>query len=87
MWRLDLPKGTYDRVRPNMCNMQEDYSKVIELGHCERCNNVMRYSRHKVGQYFICSTCYYMMNKDQQESFATEVRDWDLIRKDRDYLD
>jgi hypothetical protein len=27
------------------------------------------------------------MSKDQRESFATEIRDWDLIRKDRDYQD
>jgi DNA-directed RNA polymerase subunit M/transcription elongation factor TFIIS len=60
---------------------------VIELGYCERCNNYMRYSRHKLGQYFVCSPCYYMMSKDQRESFASEVRDWDLIRKDRDYQD
>ena len=56
-------------------------------GNCERCNNVLRYSKHKCGTYWICSTCYYTMTKDQRESFATEIRDWDLIRKDRDYQD
>jgi hypothetical protein len=27
------------------------------------------------------------MTKDQREMFASEVRDWDLVRKDRDYQD
>jgi protein-arginine kinase activator protein McsA len=87
LWRVDVSENTYDRVRANMCNMQEDSKKVIDLGRCERCNDHMWYSRHKLGQYFICSSCYYSMDKDQRESFASEVRDWDLIRKDRDYLD
>jgi DNA-directed RNA polymerase subunit M/transcription elongation factor TFIIS len=70
-----------------MCNMSEDFKKQMINEPCERCTNLMRYSRHKVGQYFICSPCYYSMSKDDRESFASEVRDWDLIRKDRDFQD
>jgi ribosomal protein S27AE len=57
------------------------------MGNCERCNNVMRFAKHKVGRYWICSSCYYTMTKDQRADFGSEVRDWDLIRKDREYLD
>jgi hypothetical protein len=84
---MDVSKTTHDRVRANMCNMSEDFKDKMINEPCDRCTNLMRYSRHKLGQYFICSSCYYSMNKDQREDFATAVHDWDLIRKDRDFQD
>jgi transposase-like protein len=55
--------------------------------NCERCNNDMAFTKYKVGRYWTCSSCYYTMTKDQRDDFASEVRDWDLVRKDRDNLD
>jgi len=59
----------------------------MDNGYCERCNNYLRFAKYKVGRYWTCSSCYYTMTKDQREMFATEVRDWDLVRKDRDHQD
>jgi hypothetical protein len=54
---------------------------------CDLCGNIMRFNSFKLGAYWTCSPCYYNMSKEQRDDLKSEVRDWDLIRKDRDYLD
>jgi hypothetical protein len=47
----------------------------------------MRYAAHKLGQLWVCSPCYYSMDESERDRLRAEIRDWDLLRKDRDYLD
>ena len=63
-----------------------DFAGILKQP-CNVCGNIMRYAAHKLGSYWTCSPCYYRMSESERDELRFQLRDWDLIRKDRDYLD
>lgn len=60
---------------------------VFELmrSKCYRCNGIMRYAAHRIGAIWFCSSCFYNMDKDTIQLYATHhqpEQDFDLQLKD-----